>query len=844
MRSQSDDFFSDLCDRVARGNLTELDEKYLKSRVRPTDSENDNENFKKGKVLIIVTTNPKKDLINLEKLAKLLPNEREYICNSTDRVTNLPVENKVPEKLSENPGKTGNLQEDLRLKVGAPVVITKNHSKTKYKEDGIMNGARGFIQAIQTSTSNPEKVEVVWVIFNNEDIGKRYRFDYKHLRKSFNPGHENATPILPSRSNFKNKFGNIEYQRQNFALSLAYALTSHKCQGETLDEVIIDFGKDLKKNINNFICNGSFYVALTRVREGNKVFLKSFEKSYIKVNKEIEEKVEAMIKFRSYQFKKVYLDEQIFQEPGSEIKVGYLNINGLLDGNHDHYLNADKNLISLDFIVLAETKLSKEAATNDIAGTLSNWKIVARYDSEDQRKHMGLILLSSRTSKFNGQVSITHQTAKRDGHLQIEGIIMRLKCDLKFGFVYCRSSPTFSEIKAINRYFEECNVLMGDFNLSHRDKQDQNKITTLCQQSKFSALKEITRSISQNQLDYILIDEDLRERIYVTSFHNFISDHKSITVRIGFEGVKFTKEFEVRKTFNKESHLKTKLREDNEGHDSSSISSKEHSEIDYSETNYSTEEDSIEEDASTAVTQSFTRRLKNIDMSSCWLNASLQLILTALDHSTVPLVFNSELGNEIQQLYNNRASYSLNPTMIKNTLVSTEDTRVAQRISQLESEINDQNELHHQVEVVKGLRLDLLSGQQCVKDFFICLEENMLSWPDVGSIFNFDVTHSTVCCACNNLTTTETTQLYVDIEVPPDNSHLNESVEEYFNISELFAMNCGNCKKIVQKEKRWTLTTASEAEFITVILRRTMETLDGYELNKHRTIPTDDVFIR
>ena len=102
-------------------------------------------------MLIIVTTNRKKDCINHEKLAKLLPFEREYSCNSTDSVTNLPVGSKLPQNVTENPGKTGNLHEDLKLKVGAPVVVTTNHSKQKYREDGIMNGARGYVQAIQTS---------------------------------------------------------------------------------------------------------------------------------------------------------------------------------------------------------------------------------------------------------------------------------------------------------------------------------------------------------------------------------------------------------------------------------------------------------------------------------------------------------------------------------------------------------------------------------------------------------------------------------------------------------------------------------------------------------------------
>ena len=57
--------------------------------------------------------------------------------------------------------------------------------------------------------------------------------------------------------------------------------------------------------IKNYICPGSFYVAVTRVREGNKVFLNSFDNSYIQVNKAIEEKVEAMKKFRPYKFKKI-----------------------------------------------------------------------------------------------------------------------------------------------------------------------------------------------------------------------------------------------------------------------------------------------------------------------------------------------------------------------------------------------------------------------------------------------------------------------------------------------------------------------------------------------------------
>ena len=184
MRSQKDPYFSELCDRVGRGNLTKSDEDYLNSRVQSIGSEMSNENFKNGKLSIIVTTNAKKDLINHQKLHQLLPCEKEFTCNSIDRVTNLPVGNTLPEKLRDNSSKTGNLQTELKVKVGAPIVITSNHSKQKYREDGIVNGARGFVQAIQVSRENPDKVEVVWIVFNNESVGKLYRFEHNHLRKN------------------------------------------------------------------------------------------------------------------------------------------------------------------------------------------------------------------------------------------------------------------------------------------------------------------------------------------------------------------------------------------------------------------------------------------------------------------------------------------------------------------------------------------------------------------------------------------------------------------------------------------------------------------------------------
>ena len=89
MRCVGDLDFSELCDRVGKGNITDQDVEYLKSRAREhkMSEELDNENFKKGKTAIIVTTNDKKDERNLNKLRQLLPNEKEFVCLAHDKIT-------------------------------------------------------------------------------------------------------------------------------------------------------------------------------------------------------------------------------------------------------------------------------------------------------------------------------------------------------------------------------------------------------------------------------------------------------------------------------------------------------------------------------------------------------------------------------------------------------------------------------------------------------------------------------------------------------------------------------------------------------------------------------------
>ena len=378
-----------------------------------------------------------------------------------------------------------------------------------------------------------------------------------------------------------------------------------------------------------------------------------------------------MLTHQKYTFKKIYLKNEIFQNIEKEIKVAYLNINGLLDSNHAKYLNDDRNLLCIDILVVAETKLLQNIRTLSFEAQLLNWKILKRYDSNSGKKNMGMILLTPRLQVFRGISLITNHTANRNDSLQIQGLVVQLKSGISLGFLYCRTTPTNSEIDYINRVYGCCEVMMGDFNLSHRNEEHKGKLKKLCENSKVSMLDEITRAISNNQLDYVIIDEVLKSHCFSTSYFNFISDHKTITLRIGLEGNTLKNEVLQKLHFDAESHKKAKAlyRKD-------SLSAR----ISESDMSVSSESSSTESDIDISYPgnsekSTFKRRFLNVDASTCWLNSCLQTLLVAVDRLEDLSSFKSELGIEILRLKDSEEIY-LDPTTIKNIIVTVEDTRV------------------------------------------------------------------------------------------------------------------------------------------------------------------------
>ena len=103
-----------------------------------------------------------------------------------------------------------------------------------------------------------QDIKAILVVFDNSHVGEdaRSKSLYKHINA-------NAVPIEHGQKSFQLKDKkSCQVTRKQFPLTLAWAVTIHKCQGLTLQEIVVDVCPSKGQ-----FSAGQPYVAFSRVCE-------------------------------------------------------------------------------------------------------------------------------------------------------------------------------------------------------------------------------------------------------------------------------------------------------------------------------------------------------------------------------------------------------------------------------------------------------------------------------------------------------------------------------------------------------------------------------------------------
>ena len=218
--------------------------------------------------------------------------------------------------------------------------------------DGMTNGTECIIKKIDYQVPGSSRPSIIWVLFQEEHIGKDYRKEYSHLYNQTIDRH--WVPILEVTRKFRRH--QMQVMRRQFPLRPSAAKTIHRCQGDTLNEAVLDLPSCKREHMH--------YVALSRLRSISGLHILNLNENKIAVSKKVQEEMRRLRQEAALNSHIPFL----YKDTSGSFKILFQNVRSL----HLHVADvaSDYNVKEADINMFVESALcsNDDSAAYEIGG--------------------------------------------------------------------------------------------------------------------------------------------------------------------------------------------------------------------------------------------------------------------------------------------------------------------------------------------------------------------------------------------------------------------------------------------------------------------------------------------
>jgi ATP-dependent DNA helicase PIF1 len=265
--------FIQMLQEVRLGIVTTETKCLLQSRiVKNIDQATSNVELEDGSIITIKPTilypfRKDVDMINKEELTALKQaGKPSNVYRSVDKKYDYKTRSTGPASKDDTSSIEERSPQSIELAVDALVMLTTNIDT----EAGLVNGSRGKI-----------------VLFK----------DGYPMVQFTNGAYEHIKPVQ-----FESVVNTGIVRRTQIPLTLAWAMTIHKCQGSTLDGVVTD--------LRGAFCDAQSYVTLSRVRSLETLFLLGIDLTKIRCNSKVKEYYDGLERGEGYSKTEIFAEEE------------------------------------------------------------------------------------------------------------------------------------------------------------------------------------------------------------------------------------------------------------------------------------------------------------------------------------------------------------------------------------------------------------------------------------------------------------------------------------------------------------------------------------------------------